>query len=123
MVPLYIAIPVAILESATFYAWNWPHRALLPKQFRTAILSKGIFKSLIYVGITALLSQYLPMAAWIYAGAHPILGLALHLRWCRKNEVHPITVQLRARYVLGTTIWLQHLVAQEEERNRQNENP
>ena len=109
----YFVTIIAALETSQFYQLHWAHRHLLPKRFRTLLLSKGILKAAVYIGISLLLNQFSSALAWTYAIAHPFLGVFLHVRRCKANGINPVRVEPRAKYVQATADWVTQLIKAE----------
>lgn len=116
MNPVFWAIPLALVEMATFYWWHWPHRRLLPERFRVLLMAKGAFRGLATVGLTAILASFDVRLGWTYLIAHFVLGGWLHVRWCRKHGIDPWLVQPRDRYVLATASWVERMIELKEKR-------
>ncbi|NOY27189.1 MAG: hypothetical protein GXP62_15075 [Oligoflexia bacterium] len=82
------------------------------------LLAKGMGKSVIYLVLTGLAAWLSPWLGWALALGHPLLGALIHVRWCRSHGIDPVRVEPRDQYVRATTLWVEKLVAWEEERKK-----
>ena len=61
-------------------------------------------KLVFYIGVSILLSALFGHWSLIWIIGHPLLGIAGHAWWCRKNGINWLTCQPREKY-LGLRPW------------------
>jgi uncharacterized membrane protein len=60
---------------------------------------KVVGKLLVYLLVTAMLSRTVGHFALIWIIAHPVLGIAGHIWWCRKHGINWLTCEPREKYL------------------------
>lgn len=116
--PLWLAVPLVVIEVVSFYVLHWPHRELFPKRFRLLILAKGVLRGATHIALAVLFSTISLPLGWAYVIGHTMLGLTLHVIWCRKHNIDPLRVQPRERYVAASAAWFERLIALENAKGR-----